>query len=332
MNYELLHLIRESGYLTDADLNANERYALLTHRFWKAVEALGYDTVRLKRTLWMYAGRPEEDLVRALPESPIQKAVRQISSQSTGRDRDRQDDIRRRIKEIAASITEMYQRGEKAIQESIDRNLDNPERLRSETDRIRRMLLAQAASWLAAAVPGLYVTGARIGTIQLHGPHADAVRALITQELNRFRELDAQIGRHIEEVIAEAEKRRVQAALANREPDYSGLRGKVVGYRTIEGRKLGVSDYVKMLALTASRDFYNLGTQNGMLHRKEDLALISREVRRNTCDACRRWAGRIVSISGRSAEYPSLQDALDDGIMHPHCIHYLIPVDYPGST
>jgi len=319
-------LIRETGYLTDADLDANERYELLTPRFWRTVEALGYDSVHLKRILWMLAGRPEEDLIRALPESPIQKAVRQSNER---RSSDEQD-IRRRIKEIAASISEMYRRGEKAIQESIDRYIDNPDRLRAETDRIRRMLLAQAASWLGVAVPGLYVTGARVGTLQ--GPHADAVRALTTQELNRFRELDAQIGRHIEEVIAEAEKRRIQAELANREPDYSGLKGKIVGYKTVEGRRLGLSDYVKMLALTASRDFYNLGTQNGMLHRKEDLALISREVRVNTCDACRRWAGKIVSISGRSKDYPSLQEALDDGIMHPHCIHYLIPVDYPGST
>jgi hypothetical protein len=43
-------------------------------------------------------------------------------------------------------------------------------------------------------------------------------------------------------------------------------------------------------------------------------------------------SGKIVSLSGNSKDYPPLKSAIDAGLMHPHCIHYLIPVDYPGST
>lgn len=335
-NYELLQLIRETGYFSDAELSTEQRYNLLTNAFWRNVARRGYDVPALRSLLWRMAGRSEGELLGRLPPSHVEKAVEKaLSSRATSRDRKTQQEqgiqgMRQKIKDTAEAIMEMYRRGEKEIQAAIDQYLDNPDRLRAETDRIRREMLVQAATWLGVSVPGLYVTGSRM---PVTGAHADAIRALTTQEFHRFKELDAQIGRHIENVIAEAEHRRAQAELAGqREPDYSGLKGKIIGYKTIDGKELSISDYIKLLALTSARNFYNAGVQNGMLHRREDLALISREVRRNTCDACRRWAGRIVSISGRTPGYPLLQDALDDGIMHPHCIHYLLPVEYEGST
>jgi len=57
MNHELLALIRETGYLTDADLNAQQRYDLLTASFWRKTAALGYDVTTLKQKLWRAAGR-----------------------------------------------------------------------------------------------------------------------------------------------------------------------------------------------------------------------------------------------------------------------------------
>jgi len=321
MNHELFQLIRDTGYLSDADMSPQQRYDLLTPPFWRKAEALGYDIVSLRRKLWLAAGRPEEILIGLLPEAEIQKAVRST---------DKEKDPRKRIKETAAIIALLYKRGEKAIKAAIDSNLDNPDRLRSLTDRIRRELLVNAASWLGTSIPGLYLAGSRAGSLQ--GPHAKAAQAMATQEMNRFREVDAQLGRHIEEVIAESEKRRVQATLAGKKVDYTGLRGRVIGHKTIDGKELGIADYIQMVAITAARNSFNEGSINRAVEQKEDLVLISREIRPNTCDVCREWAGKIVSISGRSREYPALDTALEQGLMHPNCIHHILPIDYPGST
>jgi len=65
MNHELLSLIRESGYLTDADLTDQQRFELLTNSFWRKAAALGYDVAILKRKLWIAAaagGRADPDL------------------------------------------------------------------------------------------------------------------------------------------------------------------------------------------------------------------------------------------------------------------------------
>jgi hypothetical protein len=61
MNHELLSLIRETGYLTDADLNAQARYDLLTRSFWQKAAELGYIVATFKRKLWRAAGLPEEE-------------------------------------------------------------------------------------------------------------------------------------------------------------------------------------------------------------------------------------------------------------------------------
>lgn len=323
MNAELLALIRETGYLTPAPLSAQDRYDLLTKPFWDKAKVLGYDIPALRRKLWRAAGRPEPELISILPEAEIQKAVRR---------QDEEKDPRKRIKETAALIALLYKKAEKNLQAAIDNNLDQPDVMRAETSRIRRDLLVQAATWLGAAIPGMYLAGSK--ATWLAGPHAKAAQAMATQEYNRFREVDATIARHVEEVIAEAEKRRVQTALSSTKTkvDYAGLRGRVIGHKTIDGKELGLADYIKMVALTAARNVFNQGVENAMTENGNDLAMISREVRANSCGPCRQWAGKIISISGRSKKYPSYQDARDANVFHPHCIHVLVNINYEGST
>lgn len=322
MNAELLSLIRETGYLSGApNLTDQARFDFLTSDFWRQAKALGYNTIELKRLLWKMSGRPMEALIAALPDAPIQKAVKATAKEK---------DPRKRIKETAAAIALLYKKAEKEIQAAISHNMEQPDKMRAETGRIRRTLLMQSASWLSVSIPGMYLAGSRIGS--LTGPHAKAAQALAAQEFNRFKEIDATIGRHVEEVIAEAEKRRTKATLTQTKPDYTGLRGGITGHKTIDGKELSLGDYVAMLAITAARNTFNLAVENLMYSESKDLALISREVRANSCQACRDWAGKIVSISGKSKEYPSLQDAKDANVFHPSCIHYLINIDYTGST
>jgi len=321
MNEQLLDLIRQSGYLTDANLADQVRYDLLTHSFWLKVADLGYDLPTLRRTLWRLSGHPEHELRSALSSSPISKAAKPTEG-----------DPRKHIKETAAALALLYGRGEKEIDALIDLYIDSPDRLRTEVGRVRRRLLASAADWLSRAVPGLYLMGS--GQAVLRGAHDQAARALATQEYNRWKEVDAQVGRHVEEVLAEAEKRKVKARLSGTKPDLKGIHEGIIGYITRDGKALSLAGYAAMLALTSSRDFFNLAAENQAYEDGRDLMRISREVRANSCQACRDWAGKIISISGRSLEYPSLEQARSENIFHPHCIHFLEPVNedrYAGT-
>ena len=45
------------------------------------------------------------------------------------------------------------------------------------------------------------------------------------------------------------------------------------------------------------------------------------------CDACARWEGRLVSITGATKGLPTLADAEADGLFHPNCVHRIEYVD-----
>ena len=47
----------------------------------------------------------------------------------------------------------------------------------------------------------------------------------------------------------------------------------------------------------------------------------------DSCDVCQRWAGRILSITGKTKGFPTVDEARADGVFHPNCIHTLEPVD-----
>lgn len=73
MNHELLSLVRETGYLSDADLSPQARYDLLTPRFWKAASALGYNVSTLRRKLWVASGLGLPDYIEQETNDALQE-------------------------------------------------------------------------------------------------------------------------------------------------------------------------------------------------------------------------------------------------------------------
>ena len=51
-------------------------------------------------------------------------------------------------------------------------------------------------------------------------------------------------------------------------------------------------------------------------------------------DPCDNWAGRIISMTGNTKGYPTYADAVDAGVFHPNCTHFiraLLPSDMPEA-
>ena len=54
----------------------------------------------------------------------------------------------------------------------------------------------------------------------------------------------------------------------------------------------------------------------------------------NPADPCDKWAGRIISMTGETKGYPTYQDAVNDGVFHPQCVHFvraLLPSEMPEA-
>jgi hypothetical protein len=95
------------------------------------------------------------------------------------------------------------------------------------------------------------------------------------------------------------------------------------------GRTWTPENYADMLVKTKLTEARNNGLMNSLLQIGQDLVEVSAH---GATDACAAWEGRILSITGRSKLYPSVQDATNAGLFHPRCKHTLnsVPPDtYP---
>lgn len=94
------------------------------------------------------------------------------------------------------------------------------------------------------------------------------------------------------------------------------------------GREWETDTYLQMNTRTNSMTVYNdMIADTCARATGSDLVRISDDGRTaDSCDACARWAGRIVSLTGATKGFPTLADARADGMFHPNCIHTLEPV------
>jgi len=90
----------------------------------------------------------------------------------------------------------------------------------------------------------------------------------------------------------------------------------------VAGRKWKSNNYFKMLTktitLNVSRDTYaETTTQAGY-----DVHVIEGNVIPTSHEACRKWAGKLVSMTGATPGLPTISQAIAEGLYHPNCRHY----------
>lgn len=88
------------------------------------------------------------------------------------------------------------------------------------------------------------------------------------------------------------------------------------------GRSWDLGGYVEMGVRTGIGNSSRAGFLDSMTQRGKDLVFVSSHY--GSCPLCTPWQGSIVSISGNDPNYPSLQDAINDGLFHPNCKHVLL--------
>lgn len=90
------------------------------------------------------------------------------------------------------------------------------------------------------------------------------------------------------------------------------------------GRKWDTNKYFKMVNKTISANTARNAYVDTMTEAGFDLARI--EAHGDSCEICQRWANRIISVTGNTNGYPTLDEAYGDGYGHPNCSCYLSTV------
>ncbi len=146
---------------------------------------------------------------------------------------------------------------------------------------------------------------------------AQAVQALRSAFLDTYRQAS------VEGWSANATSRAMRDAWDNVARD-----GNVFRFRDRSGKDWENARYLQMLhrttAMRVERDY----TIDRMAEAGVSMYRISDGG--TECDVCRAWQGQIIQMrrpkkGGRSL--PTYAEAIDAGMFHPNCLHYLVPVD-----
>lgn len=189
--------------------------------------------------------------------------------------------------------------------------------------------------WQRAYLPPLYGDGVAQVRVALGRPlsedfsalHTEAIKLLGENMSMRMEDAITRIGRQVEDVFREAGLNALQEGTllgeARREVTREMVRGLeergITAFVDKAGREWSLSSYGEMVARTTSREAVNEGIVNEAAELGEDLVEVSSHA--DPCPLCEPWEGAILSLSGTSSEYPSLQEAEEDGLFHPNCIH-----------
>lgn len=99
------------------------------------------------------------------------------------------------------------------------------------------------------------------------------------------------------------------------------------------GRSWNMASYTDMLCRTSSMQIFHQAKTNEYLAHGEDLVIVSSHY--PTCDKCAPWNGKVLSLTGETPGYPTMEEAKAAGLFHPNCRHtygLYIPDDGAGNN
>lgn len=119
------------------------------------------------------------------------------------------------------------------------------------------------------------------------------------------------------------------------------IAGKVGQFQFIDkaGRRWKAENYFGMLNrtlhATAARDSYiDAATKEAGFDLYQIEGGVTGSSADNPNDPCDNWAGRIISMTGNTKGYPTYQDAVNAGVFHPMCVHFIraiMPSEIPEA-
>lgn len=97
------------------------------------------------------------------------------------------------------------------------------------------------------------------------------------------------------------------------------IKNGVGGFQDKRGRWWSLEAYTQMATRTLITQALNQGKVNRYTEMNNDLVIVSRHTR--SCELCRPWQRKVLSLSGKTQGYPTFDQAKGSGLFHPNCGH-----------
>lgn len=125
------------------------------------------------------------------------------------------------------------------------------------------------------------------------------------------------------QVVAEASGQVLTGALSRREAAQAALNRfadkGITGFVDQAGRSWDLVSYAETAVRSSAGQAAVSGHLDRLADNGHDLVIVSDSP--GECPLCRPWEGEILSISGRTTDYPAFADAEAAGLFHANCTH-----------
>lgn len=203
--------------------------------------------------------------------------------------------------------------------------------LRRELEREIVALARASGSTIADVILGAYSSAERaagrdLGSGAIRGSSA-AIRVLARETVGAVSSTHLTILRTSMDIyrstVAEAAGAALtgastRRAVAARVLDRFAMAG-ITGFVDTAGRSWEAASYAEMATRTAIMRASVAGYADTIIHNEDDLVIVSTSPR--PCPKCYAWEGRVLSLTGTTSGYPTLDEATGAGLHHPNCGH-----------
>ena len=131
---------------------------------------------------------------------------------------------------------------------------------------------------------------------------------------------------------SEVDKKRWQMLMKRLEQDFKRKDIFTVPYYNKAGdvvRHVKASTYAEMLARTLTANTYREGAQDSILKQFGEFGDLVEILGHSKvdCSECRQYEGQILSLTGKTKGYTTIDEAKANGLFHPNCIHSFAVTD-----
>lgn len=244
-------------------------------------------------------------------------------------------------------LTDTFKGAYKEIVEEIDGasafGVANRRAILSQIDSILVDLGVNINEFIKNELPKYYKTGADQAVSQLEDVgapvnvktgfntvHRAAIANLVSDTSKSFGDSIQGVGRSANILLSKQLKAEITQRIAASQIKGSAVKDAANAIKqTLEDRGLSaivdksgrtwqLDTYAEMLYRTKTVETRNTGLANRMLENGYDLVQVSAH---GAVDACGAWEGKVLSLTGATPGYDTVDQATADGLFHPNCRH-----------
>lgn len=193
-----------------------------------------------------------------------------------------------------------------------------------------------AREWVQEAIPDSYVKGTakadknipqEAESLGLQDIHQKAAEAIAKRTFSRLVDVISTVDRRVEDIVTSLELENTKSAvLGGQGKEASKILADldekgVTGFVDRAGHSWNMNSYVEVLAYESTMQSFREGITNRLMERAQDLVFIP--AHSGSCKKCAEFEGKLYSLSGSDEDYPALDEAIEGGMFHPNCTHYV---------